>query len=522
MPLKTCLLTFLLTAFLSQLAVGADYHFARKFSLEAFLNSEADIAQFKNELKNIALEYGAELGFSEQSLKEAEGFQNRGLSFEGLDDLTHMPFITMDNDESKDLDQAFYIEKDKDEASIWFHYAIADASYFVTQGSAIDQQASDRLFTKFIHGDDFPMLPRLLSEDLCSLVAGKDRRAVVVSLLFNASGKVVERNFRHAKIRSRLKTSYRLVQKFFDGKNASLTSQEYTPSLEQFAVLGKLLVHKAKKRGVIRFPDHDLFLSLDSSKPSASFVAQYQRFTVELWNEQLSIAANEAVAEQISEKHLRSIHRYHPKPFKSKIRSLHKKLKPWNRKNIWKRNDDRTLAAFVDSLDKVDPLQRAIQLMICKLNIAASYSVFEFGHSGLKLKHYDHFTAPMRRYSDIVVHRILLASIKGEEVPYQASGDLGPLCERINNVMKKNRKLEHALSDYIQKRIFQTLESDKIEAYLMAIDQRDYTLELIGLPFDLKIKLSKPSEWLRTEVDGKQVKLGEKVKLDRAFLEKAS
>lgn len=381
---------------------------------------KADITEFlgrsegpKATFLQAATEAGADLEFPSDVRKEIARLE-RSPGIRGRD-LTALPFVTIDNEDSKDLDQAICIQRDP-KGGYWVHYAIADASHFVKRGSAIDREARRRSLTTFLPDRSIPMLPPELSEDLCSLVPGKKRRAIVVSVKLDENGVVEDTSFQRGVIRSRAKLSFDQVQRFHDDERneRDLRGTDFTESLELLARVGDLRREIAKARNVFSSSEGEPRIHPHELAPSGFLIKERDRNQVELWNEQISVMVNEEVAKFLSRSGARTLYRVHMPPdreaedaFRSKVRALGL---PWE--------DDVELRAYMESLDPADPRTKAIHRLATRIHRKAKYSLEPLGHAALKLGPYVHFTAPMRRYVDIrAVHDVLVALIEGKRPP---------------------------------------------------------------------------------------------------------
>lgn len=307
---------------------------------------------------------------------------------EDLDDYTHLPFVTMDNEDSMDLDQAFYVEEQED--FFILYYAIADASYFLDHYPNKTTNASRRIFTFYLYFENIPLFDRSLSEDICSLVPQKIRRALILKVKVSKTKALLTPDkieFYHGKIVSCQKLHFSLVQDFFDHpQNSKITDSNVQESLRRFRNLGRLLRknHRERiiaQRGKIR---QRISKELKISYCNNHLVIEDKEDSeVELLNSEISILANQAAGIFIKENnYFSSIHRYHVGEDKGAI-----------------------------------------------------YSKDQEGHYDLAIENYDQFTAPMRRYTDIINHRFLLSII------YNSSKTL-PSNQEIESAIKQANIME--------------------------------------------------------------------------------
>jgi len=363
-----------------------------------------------------ALQYGASATFSAQAMAEVKLIQEQPIVGK---DFRHLPFVTMDNVDSMDLDQAMCIKKRAD-GGYDLHYAIADVAYFVKEGSALDREAKRRSETSYLEGRALGMLPKELSEDKISLLPNVDRRAFIVTVSMDKNGEVTGRSFDRGVVQSRAKLAYSGVQSWFDGgKKGELAGKDFTETLELLKDVGKLRVDMARKRGVVPSDADERHLALDRQTGKV-VVAHESRYMTEKWNEQISLLANEAVGRELREAGLKALFRTHPEATAERLDAFREIVAglgvPWP--------PNQSMATFIEGLDPKDPRTMVIQIQAKRVNQPAFYTPEpQAGHAGLKLQDYAHFTAPMRRYTDVIVARVLAAKVEGQEIPYQDEDD---------------------------------------------------------------------------------------------------
>lgn len=369
-----------------------------------------------------AVEQGVRLDFPAAVLEELAAIQkDPGITGP---DLTHIPFVTIDDASTRDLDQALAVERRQD-GGYTVHYAIADAAHFVKPGSALDREAQKRAFTTYLPDRSIPMLPRELTEDLCSLVAGQRRRAFVVSMEVSPKGELEDSRFARGVVLCRAKLAFEDVQGFAAGDSA-LAAKDFTPSLAALAELGGLRVKDAIGRGVVQSREPEERVGEDPARPGAFVVKKRERLDVELWNEQISLLANEAVGRFVEQAGAKVLHRTLAEPEPALIEGFREKVASLGQP--WKQG---SLAEYIDRLDPADAKTRPILRMAARLNRAAKYHPEPRGHAALKLDSYVHFTAPMRRYPDILAARVLAALVEGTAVPHQDEAELLAHADRI-------------------------------------------------------------------------------------------
>jgi len=252
-----------------------------------------------------------------------------GIDDESLTDLLHLPFVTIDNADSRDLDQAIYIEHhgvDKAVATAaTVYYALADASYYVGPGSALFKEALERTVTYYAPDMAVPMLPRALSEGLVSLNPLERRRALVFSMSLDGDGNVTDTTILRARIKSRAKLSYREVQEFIDQSTSDngkhnphpIANTEFNQSLLALETVGRARIQQAERRDVVQYDRSEASVRIDANDHFR--IEQRNRYDTERYNEQISLMCNMEGAKLLSRHssgnpNLHSIFRVHGPP----------------------------------------------------------------------------------------------------------------------------------------------------------------------------------------------------------------
>ncbi len=392
-------------------------------------------------------------------------------------DLTHLPFITIDNVGSKDLDQAMCIQKRAD-GGYDVHYAIADVAHFIKPDSALDREARRRTQTMYLaDGHNIPMLPRELSEGLISLLPNEKRRAFVVTVSLDEDGEVQSRSFQRGVVESKKQMAYTQVQSFVDGgMKGDLAGQPWSENLTLLRELGAKRVAKADARGVVPSDEGGAHLGVSDGK----IVVKHEgRNQVEKWNEQISLLANEAVGAELRTRNVKALFRTHPAPPPEKVDAFRDMVGalgfPWP--------EAQSLADYVRSLDPAHPMTSIIHGLSSTVNVPASYQTsYAGGHSGLKLDDYVHFTAPMRRYTDVVVARILGALVEGTPVPYQKPNDrtLGQVQHLAEEVRRREGNLAGREGTLLTAEWFADKLGQPLEATIVGVRPAGVKVALTG------------------------------------------
>ncbi|MCG6552982.1 MAG: ribonuclease R, partial [Candidatus Magnetominusculus sp. LBB02] len=322
----------------------------------------------------------------------------------GRRDLRSLNTVTIDGERAKDFDDAVSIEKTGDGFKLYVH--IADVGYFVPWDSVIDLEARERATSVYFPDRVLPMLPRKLSEDLCSLKPKVDRLTFTAEMDFDDKGHRVESAFYPSVINSNERMTYTNVEKIIVGQDKKLRAK-YNSLLKEFELMSLLckdLRQMRKKRGSLDFdlPEPEILLDIQGN---LSAILKTQRNFAHSIIEEFMIAANEATAEHLTAIGVPSLYRIHEEP---DIRKMDEIMKVVNCTISYKKGNV-TPADFSKIIHKAagSPYEEVINYLILRSLKQARYSPVNVGHFGLASTCYTHFTSPIRRYPDLVVHRIL-------------------------------------------------------------------------------------------------------------------
>jgi len=318
-------------------------------------------------------------------------------------DHRHLPLVTIDGPDAKDFDDAILVETPAKGPAFILYVAIADVSFFVTENSALDDAARSRGTSVYFPGVCIPMLPETLSNDLCSLRPQTDKLALTAEIHYDREGEVTDTFFYESLIKTARRLTYDEVQRFFDGDKESLTDVR-EPLQAAYKLYRKLLV-KRKQRGVLDFELPESKIEVDAQgKPLR--VHKAERYDSHRLIEEFMIAANAAVARALTEHNVESLHRVHDKPDPKTVDEVNALMRNLG---ISKRIKEPSAAVLSELLSSTADLKGAKTLhqAILRLQKQARYEPDARGHFGLALSHYTHFTSPIRRYPDLIVHRTL-------------------------------------------------------------------------------------------------------------------
>jgi ribonuclease R len=331
-------------------------------------------------------------------------------------DLRDEIIFTIDNDDAKDFDDAVGIIKT--DAGYKLFVSIADVSHYVRLGSAIDNQALERGTSVYMPHMVIPMLPEKLSNDQCSLVPYQDRLTKTTEIDFNRKGEMVNYKIYNSVIKSAARLTYSKVAERLGGSDrVPLEERQIT---EKLLIMKELYEHIRARRiekGELNFDIPEPNLIRDELGRTVD-VVRTQRNLAHCLIEEFMIASNNAVARYTCQSKVSSVYRIHEKPDEESIMELSEGLK--------KLGYTMPAEGEIDTLDfqriinqsRGRPDEIAVNMLILRSLKRAVYSTLEEGHFGLALKHYTHFTSPIRRYPDLIVHRIINSLLKHGAHPY--------------------------------------------------------------------------------------------------------
>jgi len=388
----------------------------------------------------IAEEHGA------AALEEAAGL-DAGIEAAlagGREDLRELPLVTIDGEDAKDFDDAVYVEEDGDGHVVWV--AIADVAHYVPEGGALDGEAFARGTSVYLPGRCVPMLPARLSEGLCSLRPREERLAMVARLAVAADGEVTDARFSEAVIRSQDRLTYAQVQATLDGDRAAAgPAWTHEDALQRLAGVAARLQARGREAGALDLNVPEAEVLLDDTG-AVTGVRRRPRQASHRLIEQAMLAANGAVGRHLATLGHPCIYRVHAPPTEQRIEDLARvaaahgfELKVGSSGTVSPAALGRLLEAAADS--RFGPALHALAL---RTLTRAEYATNDIGHFGLAMSSYLHFTSPIRRYPDLVVHRLLKGLLAAEKTP---TADLGAVATRCSETERRAMTAEFAALD---------------------------------------------------------------------------
>jgi ribonuclease R len=370
------------------------------------------------QIQSIVFRYGLTTSFPEPVNREIAGgsFSIDEEEIAPRTDLRDLPIVTIDGEQARDFDDAVFVRKRDGRYELFV--SIADVAHYVLPGSALDQEAYNRATSVYFPDRAIPMLPEALSNGICSLNPHEDRLTKTVCMEINHKGEVIRSRFFNSVIRSRERMTYTNVRRILVDKDAECL-ERYRDLVDQFRLMEELalLINETRKaRGNLDFdlPEAEIILDIQGMPEN---IVRAERNIAHRIIEEFMIAANEAVARHLKEQDFLLLYRVHEGPDQEAIEAIAPLLLslgyrvPVKREKITPLEVQKLLEAC-----RGKPEEKVINHVLLRAMKQAHYQPENIGHFGLASTCYCHFTSPIRRYPDLIVHRILERVLKGNRL----------------------------------------------------------------------------------------------------------
>lgn len=407
-----------------------------------------DIEDTKTHIEAVLLAKKVRQVFPEDVIKEAKRVSAEGIheeEYKHRKDLRNLPIITIDGADAKDLDDAVYAEKINDnEYLLGVH--IADVTHYVKEDRRLDKEALKRATSIYISDRVIPMLPKELSNGVCSLNPGEDKLTLSVEMTINKDGKVIDYQIFESIVNNRFRMTYDDVTAILENTDLDLTEKyrEIVPMLKTMEELSLILRNKRDLRGAIDFEFPETKIITDETGKAID-VTKYERKTSNKIIEEFMLVCNETVAEHYYWLNMPFVYRIHEDPDEEKMYEFSKFIH--NLGYTLKGNEvhPRELQQLLNKIKNTKEESLINNMMLRSLK-KAIYSPDASGHFGLAAQYYCHFTSPIRRYPDLQIHRIVKGQLKGK---YTEEG-LNKLFERTAMVAEHSSKMER-IADEVER-----------------------------------------------------------------------
>jgi len=382
---------------------------------------------------------------------EQEAEEAGEADLKGREDWRHIPLITIDPADAKDHDDAVYAEPDTDESNPDGHIvyvAIADVAAYVRHGTALDREAYFRGNSVYFPDRVVPMLPERISNDLCSLKEGVNRPALAVRMVFSSAGQKKGHSFHRVLFRSAARLSYQQAQAAIDGNPDDKTGAILETVLKPLWAAYHALAEARDQRGPLALDLPERKIMLDAQGMVARVFVP-ERLEAHRLIEEMMIAANVAAAETLEQHKTPLLYRVHDAPSSEKLKALREFLGslslPFEKTDAVRPRHFNRVLSQAKGASKVEQVSE----MVLRSQAQAEYNNENYGHFGLNLDRYAHFTSPIRRYSDLIVHRALISALRlGSDGLTEAEiGALAGIGQHISMTERRAMAAERETSD---------------------------------------------------------------------------
>lgn len=393
--------------------------------------------------------HGIPTGFTQAAEAEAEAAEPPSLK--GREDLRAVPLVTIDPPDARDHDDAVYAQPDTDPKNeggwiVWV--AIADVAAYVRPDSALDREARDKGNSTYFPDRVEPMLPERLSAGLCSLRQGENRACLAVRMVFGADGRKRSHKFVRGLMRSAAKLSYEQAQRAIDGFPDDQTNPLLEPILKPLwaAYATMMKGRKARSPLAIQSQERKIVLNAEGEVTSITPRASLEAHRL---IEEMMVQANVCAAESLEQKKTPLIYRIHDAPSQEKVQSLAEFLQTLG--IAWNKGEAPRTDRFNRLLEETreGPHAEIVNEVVLRTQMQAVYSTENIGHFGLNLDRYAHFTSPIRRYADLVVHRALIRALGlGDDgLTDRDIAQMKDTAERITHAERRSMAAERDATD---------------------------------------------------------------------------
>ena len=418
--------------------------------------------------------------FSKETKKETLYIEDSISSNElnGRKDLRDLFTVTIDGRDSKDFDDAISIEKNGENYDLYVH--IADVAHYVKKGSAIDDDAYERGNSTYLFNVVIPMLPEKLSNGICSLNPNEDRLSLSLKMTVNPKGKVIANDFYEAVINSDYRLVYDDVNNFLDDNDDNIYEDELLKEkLRDFDKLREILSNMRKKRGSIDFNFSESQIDVTDDGKVLN-ISNLERGSGNKMIEEFMLCANECVASLFAYMDFPFIYRIHEKPSEEKLDSFKKALQAVGLNIKGSELHPKDFQQILEDVEGKD-IEKVINLLMLRTMQKAKYSETRDIHFGLSTNFYTHFTSPIRRYPDLIVHRLLKKYIHNKITNLNQTSlekSLSKNAEHLSMTERRSEECERDVEDLFKCKYMRRFVGDDFYGNISSITDFGMFIEL--------------------------------------------
>ena len=446
--------------------------------------------------------------YPQEGLKYVKKFSPRVRfdSSSGRRDLRDLDFVTIDGKTARDFDDAVCVIPDIDKSGGFrLFVAIADVAHYVRPKDPVDQEALIRGTSVYFPTHAVPMLPEELSNNLCSLRPNVNRLTLTCEMRIDRSGEVIGYSLSESIIRSRARLIYEDVADLLDGRTSSISSPELQANIHKMDKLAKILQRKRIKRGAVQFSFAEEVFEFDSDQQMTGIGRSYQSSAMKLI-EQFMLEANETVARHCVKNRIPALYRAHDRPDMRKLQKLQQTFFRFGVKTSLS-----TLAEpkkFNEVIEQIQELPHFEQLQVLLLRsmALAVYQTTNKGHFGLAAEYYAHFTSPIRRYPDLVVHRAIKEKLhldKGVKSKHEPMSFVNnEMAEQCSQQERRAEKAERQSIDLMKVDFLAPHAGQTFQAMVTSVDNHGFrvNLEPHGLEWFLPLESMTDDNYIYDEI----------------------
>lgn len=421
-----------------------------------------------NDIKRVIAANNIPTDFSAATLAEAKKFpvQPDEKDFKGRQDLRSLDLITIDGATAKDFDDAVCVTLNK--KGFLLYVAIADVSHYVRPGSALDKDAYERGTSVYFPNFVVPMIPEALSNGLCSLNPHVPRLCLVAEIQFDFTGTPLSSRFYEGVMESKARVTYGEAQEVIDGHGAA-KFDHVKDNILRCADLARVLMARRFKEGSLDLEIPETELEIDASGVPIDIIKSERLFAHRLI-EEMMLAANVAVATFLESRKIPALYRIHEPPNEQAIQVLEKYL--WNFGGRTRLGSDKLQKRLTKALEEFTgkPQAQILNILTLRSMSQAKYSMNNVGHFGLGFSHYTHFTSPIRRYPDLIVHRLLKNQVMRNS-PYRlmSEEDLLTAGTILSAAEQRSTKAERQVQSIKKARFMQKFVGQELEGMISSV-----------------------------------------------------
>lgn len=434
---------------------------------------------FNVDVLSIIRSYGLKDNFSKKTKKEAVFIEKEVDISKQKDrkDLRDLFTVTIDGRDSKDFDDAISIEKDKEDFILYVH--IADVSHYVKENSEIDKEAYQRGNSTYLYNIVLPMLPEELSNGICSLNPNENRLALSLKMKINKLGKVVDYKIYKSMIKSNYRLVYDDINDYLDNKDKVYDDEILIEKLELFDKLYKILKNKREKRGAIDFNFTESQIDVNE-KGDVLNISIFERGSANKMIEEFMLVSNETIASLFAYMNFPSLYRIHEKPKDEKVESFKNILNTLGYNIKGKELHPKDFQEILKEVSGKDD-ESLVNMLMLRTMRKAKYTNYKDIHFGLATKYYTHFTAPIRRYPDLIVHRLVKDFVdnKFENISQSSlEKQLAKNAEHLSIKERNSEECERDVEDLYKCKYMKKYIGEKFQGIISSITDFGIFIEL--------------------------------------------